>query len=57
MFFYLIKLFFNYGMTPSVWLKSIIIPIPKSATKDAHVPLHDRSISLLSMSVRATLAC
>ncbi len=46
--FNMYKLFFNYGMTPSVWLKSKIIPIPKSVTKDPHVPLYYRDISLLS---------
>ena len=44
----LYNLFFKYGMVPSVWLKSIINPIPKSATKDPHVPLNYRGISLLS---------
>ena len=39
---------FNMGMIPSLWLKAIIVPIPKSATKDPYVPLNYRGISLLS---------
>ena len=39
---------FETGILPSVWLKAIIIPIPKSTTKDPHVPLNYRGISLLS---------
>ena len=42
------KLLFNYGLTPSIWLKSIITPIPKSSTKDPYIPLNYRGISLLS---------
>ncbi len=34
-------------MTPSVWLKSTITPIPKNVAKDPHIPLHYRGISLL----------
>ncbi len=40
--------FFKYSRVPSVWLKSIISPIPKSSTKDPYVPLNYRGISLLS---------
>ena len=39
---------FNSGITPSVWDKSIIIPIPKSSKSDSRVPLNYRGISLLS---------
>jgi len=39
---------FEYGKLPSVWLKAIITPIPKSSTKDPYVPLNYRGISLLS---------
>jgi len=46
--FNMYRMFFNYGMTPTVWLKSIIVPIPKSSTKDPHIPLNYRGISLLS---------
>ena len=40
-------------MTPTIWLKTIIVPIPKSATKDPHVPLNYRGISLLSCVLKA----
>ncbi|KAL7374830.1 hypothetical protein ABVT39_007749 [Epinephelus coioides] len=39
---------FNTGITPSMWDKAIIIPIPKSVTADPRVPLNYRDISLLS---------
>ena len=39
---------FNYGLIPSIWQKAYIVPIPKSALKDPHVPLNYRGISLLS---------
>ena len=42
------RLFFSYGLTPSVWRKSTISPIPKGSTKDPYAPLHYRGISLLS---------
>ncbi len=48
MLFNMFKIFFNYSMTPSVWLKSTITPIPRSVTKDPQIPLHYRGISLLS---------
>ncbi len=38
---------FDSGLLPSLWLKTMIMPIPKSSTKDPFVPLHYRSISLL----------
>ncbi len=44
----LFKLYLEYGKIPSVWLKSIISPVPKSSNKDPHVPLNYRGISLLS---------
>ncbi len=40
-------------MTQSVWLKSTITPIPKSVTKDPHIPLYYRGISSLSCILRA----
>ncbi len=39
---------FNLGLIPTVWLKAIIVPIPKSASKDPCIPLNYRGISLLS---------
>ena len=39
---------FLYGLTPSVWLKAIINPIPKGALKDPYLPMNYRGISLLS---------
>ena len=48
----LLKILFNkcfdYGKMPSMWLKSIIVPIPKSSGKDPNVPLNYRGISLTS---------
>ena len=49
----LFNTFFQLGMTPTIWLKTIIVPIPKSATKDPHVPLNYRGISLLSCVLKA----
>ncbi len=37
MLYNLFKLYFEYGKIPSLWLKPIIIPIPKSSNKDPHV--------------------
>ena len=48
---FLLKLFrtcFNNGIAPSIWSKSIIVPIPKNALSDPCVPLNYRGISLLS---------
>ena len=39
---------FKNTCTPSVWLKSIITPIPKNAMNDPNLPLSYRGISLLS---------
>ena len=39
---------FTYNKIPSVWLKAVIIPIPKSSSKDPCIPLNYRAISLLS---------
>ena len=38
---------FDYGKVPGVWLKSIIVPVPKGGNKDPFVPLNYRGISLL----------
>ena len=38
---------FESGLVPTVWLKSVIYPIPKNAKKDPCVPLNYRGISLL----------
>ncbi len=39
---------FDSGLEPSLWLKAVITPIPKSSTKDPFVPSNYRGISLLS---------
>ena len=39
---------FEHSVVPSVWLKGIVNPIPKSSSKDPLVPLNYRGISLLS---------
>ncbi len=48
-------------MTQSVWLKSTITAIPKCVTKDPHIRLHYRGISLLScvciLNKRIVLYC
>ena len=36
------------GRVPSLWLKAIIVPIPKGGKADPHIPLNYRGISLLS---------
>lgn len=46
--FQLFQSYFKYGKIPSIWLKAIITPIPKSAMKDLYSPLQYRGISLLS---------
>lgn len=44
----LFKKCFESGQIPSVWLRSIINPIPKAQSDDPRVPLNFRGISLLS---------
>ena len=39
---------FEFCVLPTVWLKAIIVPVPKSSNKDPYVPLNYRGISLLS---------
>ncbi len=39
---------FQTCVLPSVWLKAITIPVPKSSSKYPYVPLNYRGISLLS---------
>lgn len=39
---------FSMGLIPTVWLKAVIVPVPKGSTKDPCVPLNYRGISLLS---------
>ena len=39
---------FESGIVPTIWLKSIINPIPKDSEKNPYVPLNYRGISLLS---------
>ena len=45
--FHLVNKCFETGQVPSVWLQSVICPIPKGG-KDPYVPLNYRGISLLS---------
>ncbi len=45
---YMFKLFFQHSMIPSLWLRSIVNPIPKGGKKDPYLPLNYRGISLLS---------
>ncbi len=40
--------FFSSSLLPSVWLKAVITPVPKSSSKDLYIPLNYRGISLLS---------
>ena len=44
----LVSLCFKNSLIPSIWLKAVISPIPKSSEKDPCVPLNYRGISLLS---------
>ena len=44
----LFRLYFTHSLTPSIWLKAIICPIPKSSCTDPYSPLQYRGISLLS---------
>ena len=46
---------FDSSFVPSIWLKSVVSPIPKSGTKDPHTPLNYRGISLLSCLSKVTL--
>ena len=39
---------FDSGLVPSIWLKSVITPIPKPGMKDPYTPLNYRGISLIS---------
>ena len=41
-------IYFNSGLVPTIWLKSIINPIPKGSKKDPYTPLNYRGISLQS---------
>lgn len=44
----LFNIYFESGLSPSVWQKSVIKPIPKNSKKDKCVPLNYRGISLQS---------
>ena len=44
----LIQKCFEYGIIPGMWLKALIVPIPKSNMTDPYNPLCYRGISLLS---------
>ena len=48
---------FDSSFVPSIWLKSVVSPIPKSGTKDPHTPLNYGvcGISLLSCLSKVTL--
>ena len=39
---------FENRIVPDIWKKAVIVPIPKGASKDPHVPLNYRGISLLN---------
>ncbi len=39
---------FSLGIVPSLWLKSIIVPVPNSSNKDPNVPLNYIGINLHS---------
>ena len=39
---------FESAKMPTIWLKAVIVPIPKSRLNDPRVPLSYRGISLLS---------
>ena len=42
-----LRMCFNRGVSPTLWEKSIINPIPKDISKGTFTPLNDRGISLL----------
>ena len=44
----LFTVYFTNGVVPSVWLKSVVVPIPKSSKKDPFTPLNYRGLSILS---------
>ena len=48
----LMQICFNNGIAPSIWNRSIIVPIPKNALLDPCVPLNYRGISLLSCTYK-----
>ncbi len=37
---------FEFGIVPTIWLKALISPMPKSASKDPYIILNYRGISL-----------
>ena len=39
---------FNSGLVPSIWLTSVITPIPKPGMKDPYTPLNYHGISEIS---------
>ena len=48
LFFKLYTFCFENHIVPSLWLKSIVKPIPKSSDKSPYVPMNYRGISLIS---------
>jgi hypothetical protein len=52
---FLLKLFqtcFSNSVAPSIWRKSIIVPIPKNSLLDPCIPMNYRGISLLSCTYK-----
>ena len=47
------QFYFDTGLLPTIWLKAIIRPIPKSRTNDPRVPLNYRGVNLLSCIYKA----
>ncbi len=45
----LFQKYFDVGITPELWEKGIISPIPKDSSKDPRVPLNYRAICLASV--------
>lgn len=43
---------FNYGITPDIWKRSVISPVPKSSTSDSRDPLQYRGISLAPVTYK-----
>ena len=48
----LLNVCFNHSITPTIWNKAFLVPIPKGASKDPHIPTNYRGISLLSCAAK-----
>ena len=46
------NLVFDYSIVPSLWLKSLILPIPKSGSDDPCDPMNYRGISLICCTAK-----